>query len=61
MNVDKYVYPIHEGVYNLGPNSLKKQASQKEKVGRKFMDRALQDHEEFIEDYLLDTIFGAAK
>jgi hypothetical protein len=61
VKVEKYVIRMHEGTYNLGPKSAAKNASQQEAVGPKFMDRALKDNIKFIEDYLLDTIFGAMK
>ncbi len=38
--IGRYAERMHEGIYNLGPNSLKKQAGQQRLVGRKYLQRA---------------------
>lgn len=42
VDVDKYAWVVHDGSYKLGPGSVKKAATGK-KVGRKFLDRAIDD------------------
>lgn len=49
VNTDLYVLRIHEGEYNLGPNSKAKQAGTDRVVGRKFLERAF---EERIDDLI---------
>lgn len=41
-----YAVPMHEGEYNLGEYSTAKQAGQSEIVGRKYLERALNENKE---------------
>lgn len=50
---------IHDGKYRLGLQSALKDASQKEEVGPRFMDRALEDHEDEILKEIEDAFFGS--
>tara|TARA_R100001086_G_scaffold249865_1_gene191431 strand:- start:667 stop:1110 length:444 start_codon:yes stop_codon:yes gene_type:complete len=63
VNVNDYAIVIHEGRgsswNNLGPGSLAKNRKQKERVGEKFLERALIDNEELIESVLFDAIWRA--
>lgn len=45
VNVDQYALEMHESVYNLGPESLKKQAGQQRIVGRKYLERAVEERD----------------
>lgn len=57
VNVDKYAEWIHEGSYNLGKASLAKAAATGKAVGPRFLERALEDHEDDFEP-LLDELLG---
>jgi hypothetical protein len=61
VNVDDYVLEMHEGEYNLGPNSqIKQAANPRVRIGRKFLERAVEASEdeivESIEKFLLGEI-----
>jgi len=47
-NVDEYAAIMHEGSYNLGPISARKALSLNRMVGRKFLERALEEHEQTL-------------
>lgn len=47
---------IHDGDYDLGPGSKAKQAGQAEEVGPEFMDRALDDHIDGIQEIIEEEI-----
>jgi len=48
-----YALYMHEGHYKLGPASARKQATQKEIVGRKYLERALNDNINRFRVYIL--------
>lgn len=54
--VKYYAIWIHEGFYNLGPLSIKKQMGQSEIVGRKFMQRAFDDNKERWRAYIVSEL-----
>jgi len=55
----KYLDFIHEGSYNLGPLSQKKQAADPSvKVGSKFLERGLDAVEDDIVEKIADELFG---
>jgi len=58
VDVDAYATYMHEGEYNLGPQSQLKQAVTGEEVGPKFLERALIEHEAEADD-IIDTIMEA--
>ncbi len=51
-NVPYSIY-LHEGEYNLGKNSIRKQLSQPEKVGRKFFERAWVENKQKYQNYMI--------
>jgi hypothetical protein len=55
-----YALHMHEGVYNLGPVSQQKQASQGEMVGRKYLERALAENEERLTRMIGEELKKAA-
>lgn len=59
VNVDDYALEMHEGVYQLGPESRRKQAAQPGKeVGPKFLERAYVEHTQDLNDALGDAIMA---
>lgn len=61
VNVDLYAEWMHEGPYQLGKASLAKAASTGKPVGERFLERALEDHEDDFEpllDELLEGLMG---
>ena len=52
--VDRYVIQMHEGDYELGPESQAKQDRQKEIVGPKFLERAVDAEAVHIRKYIQD-------
>lgn len=57
-----YLDFIHESTYNLGPLSQKKQAANGDViVGRKFLERAVNEAEEDIVKQIADELFGEIK
>lgn len=57
VNVDDYVIEMHESNYNLGEASMRKQAANPAiRVGRKFMERSLEDNEDDIIKAIEDAI-----
>lgn len=55
VNVSDYAIHMHEGVYNLGPGSRAKDAGTGT-VGRKYLERAVEDEVEDFEDELAAAI-----
>lgn len=51
-----YALYMHEGVYNLGVNSLDKQSKVKVKVGRKYLERALLENKNKFKLYFIRKI-----
>lgn len=61
VNVDLYAEWMHEGPYNLGKGSRAKAAASGKPVGERFLERALQEHEDDFEpllDELLEGLLG---
>ena len=54
--VGAYAARMHEGTYNLGPKSLSKQQRLGVRVGRKFLERALNDEKRQLEAEMLIAI-----
>lgn len=54
--VDDYALAMHEGVYNLGAGSQAKQAGSDRMVGRKFLERALDEAAPEIERAVADAV-----
>jgi len=52
----KYALKMHEAFYNLGEKSIQKQTKTGVQVGRKYMDRALQENEDKFALYFLEGI-----
>jgi len=59
VNVDNYVMEMHEGDYNLGPNSrIKQAANPRVRIGRKFLERAVEASEDEIVESIEKLILG---
>mgnify|MGYP006428527651 CR=1 FL=1 len=59
--VEKYYLMLHESTYKLGEDSIEKQKGQSEKVGNKFLERAVDDSEVKIRAALFNTIKAALR
>lgn len=55
VNVDLYAAKMHESEYKLGPASRAKAAAGNQ-VGPKFLERAAEDEEARLEDYMIEAI-----
>jgi hypothetical protein len=58
VDVDLYAEWMHEGPYNLGKASEAKARSTGKVVGERFLERALEDHEDDFEPLLDDLLEG---
>lgn len=57
-DVDEYAWIMHETDYNLGPRSEAKARSVSREVGPKFLERAVDDHEDELVEAVADTLPG---
>lgn len=58
VDVDLYATWMHEGPYSLGKASLAKAAASGKFVGERFLERALEEHEDDFEPLLDDLLEG---
>ena len=58
VNVSDYAMEMHEGSYNLGPRSVAKAAANGKFVGRKYLERALEEKEGSIIQALENLLGG---
>jgi hypothetical protein len=59
VDVDAYATEMHEGLYSLGPRSEAKQASNGHIVGRKFLERALDEREPKMKEEIETAVSDA--